>query len=123
MSQTQTQIAAPRQGRAVRGAAGAASLLALGAVVLTFTLGATKSNDADTVALPAQPALRSDGGPEESGIAAVVAPRPASGPDESEIAAAISGAGAKAGSSGTTTEPYTPMGPRPSDAAPTTAVR
>lgn len=124
MSQaTPSQISAPRQGRSARAAAAAASLLALGAVVLTFTLGAAQQNDGETAGLPAQPAVRTDGGPQESAVAAVVGGGSAAAPDESAVAANISGAGRAVDSTKTTTGAYTPMGPRPSDAAPSTGAR
>ncbi|MEA2274785.1 MAG: hypothetical protein QOI98_3493 [Solirubrobacteraceae bacterium] len=76
------------------------ALAALGAVVLVLALGGREpSHHAAGARVQPQAALRTDGGPEESGVAAAVGARPAAGPDESRIAAAISG-GARPASSG-----------------------
>ena len=90
MSQvTQPRISLPigmRSGRTVLLGA-LLALAASAAVVLILTLG---NESSDTTAVSAQaPALRSDGGPEETGVAAAVKSRPAPGPDESRIAASI----------------------------------
>jgi hypothetical protein len=63
------------------------ALAALGAVVLV----GESSHHAGAAAVQPQAVLRTDGGPEESGVAAAVGARPAAGPDESRIASAISG--------------------------------
>jgi hypothetical protein len=88
---TQPEISAPRHGRPARTVTAAASLLALGAVALTFAFGAARHDDPSPVSAPAQSSLRTDGGPEEGNVAASVGVRPASAPDESGIAASISG--------------------------------
>jgi hypothetical protein len=68
------------------------ALAALGAVVLVLALGGGESSHhAGAAAVQPQAVLRTDGGPEESGVAAAVGARPAAGPDESRIASAISG--------------------------------
>jgi hypothetical protein len=70
------------------------ALLATTAVVLVLAIDGGSS---DSVTLKAQPALRTDGGPNESAVAASIAqtPNPASrtdgGPEESAVAAAIGG--------------------------------
>ena len=66
------------------------ALAALAAVVLVLALGGGESpHHATAAGVQSQAALRTDGGPEESGVAAAVGARPAAGPDESRIAAAI----------------------------------
>ena len=82
-----SQIATPHHFRSVHAAA--AGALALAAVALTLTLGATSRDDAENVSGPAQSSLRTDGGPEESGLAATVGSRPSPAPDESRVAASI----------------------------------
>ena len=90
MSQaTHPQISQFRHIRSRRAAALGASSLALCAVVLTFAFGDARQRASVSSGLPAQPSLRSDGGPEEAGIAAAVGARPVAAPDESRIAAAI----------------------------------
>ena len=71
-----------------------AGLLALAAArpsVLVLVLGNDSSGSRQdaVAAAQSQPILRSDGGPEESGVAASVGSRPAAGPDESRIATSI----------------------------------
>jgi hypothetical protein len=74
--------------------AGLLALVAAVAIVAVLVLDgngspATQRTAGATQALPS---LRSDGGPEESHVAASVGSRPAAGPDESRIAASIAGA-------------------------------
>ena len=69
---------------------GALLALAAGAAVaLVLALGGEASDNATPVSSQAQPSLRSDGGPEESSVAAAVAPRPAAGPNEAGTAASL----------------------------------
>ena len=68
------------------------ALLALTAAVvvaLVIALGGDSAKDVPAANVAAQPALRADGGPEESGVAAAIAPQRASAPDESRVAAAV----------------------------------
>ena len=95
MSQfTQPRITIGQHVRAHR-AAVLAALLALAAtvaLVLVLAIGQESGTATESVAPGAQEALRPDGGPEESGVAASVGSRSSStGPDESRTAAAISG--------------------------------
>jgi hypothetical protein len=67
------------------------ALLATTAVVLVLAI------DSDSVATSAtnstgSPAVRTDGGPSESAVAASVGSRPSAGPDESRTAAAVGAA-------------------------------
>ena len=90
MSQaTHPQISPLRHVRSRRAAAVAASSLALAAVLFTFAFGDVRQNDAVSSGLPAQASLRSDGGPEEAGVAAAIGSRATAAPDESRIAASI----------------------------------
>ena len=68
------------------------ALVATGAVVLILAIGNDSTDDATSVSAPSQPSLRSDGGPEETGVAASVGSRPSTGPSESSIAAAVGAA-------------------------------
>jgi hypothetical protein len=70
------------------------ALLATVAVVLVLAIDDGSTQTSASAAHSAEPALRSDGGPEESATAASLGLRPSAGPDESRIAAAIS-SGAK----------------------------
>jgi hypothetical protein len=70
------------------------ALLATAAVVLVLAIDGGTS-DTSSVAQKAQPALRSDGGPEESHVAAAASAPASPGPVESHTAAAI-GAGTQA---------------------------
>ncbi len=76
----------------------AAWLAALLALVATATIALVVAIDGgsstSSVTERSQPAVRSDGGPNESAVAASVASRPSIGPSESRIAAAVGGAGA-----------------------------
>jgi hypothetical protein len=69
------------------------ALLATTAVVLVLAIDGGSS---DSVAQNAQPALRTDGGPNESAVAASIAqtpnpaPRTDGGPEESAVAASVS---------------------------------
>ena len=65
------------------------ALAATTAIVLILALGNESSDTATPVSVQAQPSVRSDGGPEETSIAASVGTRPAVRPDESRVAAAI----------------------------------
>ena len=66
------------------------ALLAATAVVLVLVLGDGASTTVGSVAKP-QAAVRADGGPDESAVAAAVGSRPSAGPDESNVAASIGG--------------------------------
>jgi hypothetical protein len=68
------------------------ALLATGAVVLALALEGGSTNASTPVAQSSHPAVRSDGGPDESAVAARVGSRPTAGPDESKVAASISSA-------------------------------
>jgi hypothetical protein len=74
--------------------AGLLALLATIAVVLVLAIGDDSTSSSDATSLPAgSPVARADGGPEETGVAAAIAPKPAvTAPDESNVAAAV-GAG------------------------------
>ena len=64
------------------------ALVATAAVVLALTLGQNSSTT--STAGQHQAAVRADGGPEETGVAAAIAGQPTvGGPDESKIASAI----------------------------------
>jgi hypothetical protein len=64
------------------------ALMATTAVVLVLAIGANPSTDPS--ADRSQPALRADGGPEETGVAATIAPGPAVGaPDKSRVTADV----------------------------------
>jgi hypothetical protein len=90
MSQvTQSKLAAPLLARPIRVVAAGASLLALAAVGLALSVSTPGQSAADAVSLPAAPSLRTDGGPEESHVAASAGSRAAPAPDESRIAASI----------------------------------
>jgi hypothetical protein len=58
--------------------------------VLVLVIDNGASTTSGSVTKP-QAALRSDGGPDESAVAASVGSRPSAGPDESSIAASIGG--------------------------------
>ena len=68
------------------------ALLATAAVVLVLAIDGGSSGAGSSVAQHQQPALRADGGPDETGVAAAVGAQsaPSAGPDESAIAASIS---------------------------------
>jgi hypothetical protein len=67
------------------------ALLATAAVVLVLAID-DDSSGTSSVAEKLQPALRTDGGPDESAIAGAIGGRTSAGrPDESRIAASISG--------------------------------
>jgi hypothetical protein len=66
------------------------ALLATVAVVLVLAIDGGSTQTSASAARSAEPALRSDGGPEESATAAAIGERVSSGPDESRTAAAIS---------------------------------
>ena len=75
----------------VAGLAALLALLATTAVVLVLAIDGGSATDG-SVAGPSQPALRSDGGPDESAVAASVGSRPSAGPSESRIAPSVGGA-------------------------------
>jgi hypothetical protein len=64
------------------------ALIAAAAVTLVLVIDNGPSTATSPVAKP-QAAVRSDGGPNESAVAASIAPRPSAGPDESAVAASI----------------------------------
>src|SRR5215204_632091 len=66
------------------------ALLAAGAVALVLAIDSGPSTTSASVA-ERQPAVRTDGGPDESAVAASIGSRPSGRPDESTVAAAISG--------------------------------
>ena len=78
------------------------ALLATVAVVLVLAIDGGSGDATAPVTQSSNPAARSDGGPDESAVAAAVGPRTSSGPDESKIAASI----------GSASEPA-PAAPRP----------
>lgn len=90
---THTQLHAPGHAAPSRALwiAALLALVAVTAVTLVVALGGSSSQDAAPVSVQAQPSLRTDGGPEESGVARAVGSRPAPGQDESRVAAAIAG--------------------------------
>jgi len=65
------------------------TLAVTGAVVLVIAISGDSSSDTTSAGAQAQPTLRSDGGPEESGVAASVGSRASAGPSESATAGAI----------------------------------
>ena len=94
MSQvTQPRISLPPLMRPTRTVwLGALLALAAGAaVMLILALGHDSSNNTVPTRAQAQPSLRSDGGPEETGVAAAVGSRAAISPDEAQIATSIAG--------------------------------
>ena len=72
------------------------ALAASAAVVLILALGNESPDTAAPVSARAEPSLRSDGGPEETSVAAAVGQRAAIGPNEAGIAASIGGTSPKA---------------------------
>lgn len=66
------------------------ALVATATVVLILAIDGGQSTTNSVTGQP-QPALRSDGGPNESSVAASVGSRPSTGPSESRIAASIGG--------------------------------
>ena len=63
------------------------TLIAVGAVFLILSLDGDSSSSSTTY--QSQPAVRTDGGPDESGVAASVGSRPSTGSSESAVAAAV----------------------------------
>jgi hypothetical protein len=61
--------------------------LAVAALVVVLATSSSSVGDGGSATLHSQPALRSDGGPEEGAVGAAIAPRPSAIPDESVIAA------------------------------------
>jgi len=92
MSQLTQPISAKEQLRA-HWALALSALLALAATVAVVLVLAIEggSSETTTAAQQTQPAVRSDGGPDESAVAASVGARPSPGPSESSIAAAVGG--------------------------------
>ena len=87
------------------------ALVAATAVVLVLMIDGGGTTVSDSVAKP-QAAVRSDGGPNESAVAASIANRPSQSPEEAAVAAAIAqGAG-----------PYQPASPGPDEAATAAAI-
>jgi hypothetical protein len=89
-----TPLAAVASGRHAAWLATVLALIAVGAVALVLALGGGDSSSTDApAAVSSQPALRSDGGPDETHVgSSVVGGRLATpGPDESHIAASIGG--------------------------------
>ena len=74
------------------------TLVATGAVVLIVAI--SDSPTASDAPLSPQPALRTDGGPDESGVAASVGSRPSTGSSESSVAAAVGGGGVERATGG-----------------------
>ena len=70
------------------------ALTAIAAVVLVLALNgeSPKTDSAGTADVKAQPSARTDGGPEESHVAASVGSRSTAGPDEARIAGSIGSA-------------------------------
>src|SRR4051794_32227898 len=78
---------------------GALLALAVGAaLMLIVALGHDTADNTVPAGAQAQPSLRSDGGPEETAVAAAVGSRPAVGPNEAQVAASIAGAAPEASS-------------------------
>ena len=69
------------------------ALLALAATIAVVLVLAIEggSSETTTAGQQSQPAVRSDGGPNESAVAASVGSRPSPAPSESAIAAAVAG--------------------------------
>ena len=94
MSQvTHPTVSLPTQARSRKAVvlAGVLALLATAAVVIALVLANDDGSKASVAPANAQPALRSDGGPNESAVAAAIGSQPTAGPDESSIASSISG--------------------------------
>ena len=91
---TQPRIPVPAQPGPTRAAWIGALLALTAAVVVALVIALGGDSDSPAVDTQVLPALRADGGPEESGVAAAITSRPASAPSESAAAAAI-GAGAQ----------------------------
>jgi hypothetical protein len=64
------------------------ALMAAAAVSLVLAIDSTPSQTSVSTA-GHQPALRSDGGVEESAVAASIGSRPSAGPDEAQVASAV----------------------------------
>lgn len=79
-----------RSGRAVL-LAGLLALAVAAVLVLILALDNGSTSSQENAGAPPQPSLRSDGGPEESGVAAAVGTLPSTGPNESAIASSIAG--------------------------------
>ena len=72
------------------------ALLATAAVVLVLAIDGGSTDASTPVAQSSHPAARSDGGPDESAVAASVGSRTNAGVDESRIAVSIGSAGDRA---------------------------
>lgn len=81
----------PIRGRSARAIllAGLLALVVAGVLVLVLALNDGSTSSQENAAASPQPSLRTDGGPEESGVAAAVGSLPGSGPNESAIASSI----------------------------------
>lgn len=81
----------PIRGRSARAIllAGLLALVVAGIIVLVLALNNSSTSSKGNAGAPSQPSLRTDGGPEESGVAAAVGSLPGSGPNESAIASSI----------------------------------
>src|SRR4051812_47545946 len=67
------------------------ALLATAAIVLVLAIDGGSSGPGTSAAARPQPALRADGGPDESAVAATVGSQaaPSAGPDEAAVAATV----------------------------------
>lgn len=91
---TQPRVPIPAQPDPTRAAWIGALLALTAAVAAALVIAVGGDSDSPAVDAPVLPALRADGGPDESRVAAALGSRPASAPSESAVAAAI-GAGAQ----------------------------
>lgn len=89
------QVASPYRVRLSAFRVGLLGLIAATLVMVALTLGGSDTHRAGST-VSHQPAARSDGGPNESAVAASVASRPSTRPSESTIAAAIGTAAPRA---------------------------
>lgn len=89
------------------------ALLATAALVLVLAID-RDSSQTSTAVQQSQPALRADGGPDESAVAASVGSRTSAGPSESSVAAAIGNSTAQQ-SYWESSEPRTSYQPAPAD--------
>ena len=103
------------------------ALLATAAVVLVLAIDGGSSQTSAAVE-QSQPALRADGGPDESAVAASVGSRTSAGPSESSVAAAIGGSVAPRPTGGpdesivASSLAQAPEQPRPDEAAIATTI-
>ena len=119
MSQaTQSTVSLESQVRAHWIVAISALLALLAAIAVTLVLAIDGASPGTTASVAEQqPALRSDGGLEESAVAASLAARPSTAPDESRVAASI-GTGAAGGLEKSQLGHAALMGPAPAPARP-----